>query len=268
MIAFACPHCEKKLRVRDELAGKKGQCPNCSRSITIPNTAAVMTPQAAALAGDLAEDATLPPPPPPPAVPSEIPTLPPADHDEQARTDTQAEAPRPPAAELYSFLAPAKKPDELGRLGPYRVLKVLGAGGMGVVFKAEDPALQRIVALKVILPALAASSSARQRFLREARAAAAIEHDHIVSIYRVGEDRGVPFLAMQFLHGESLDVRLQRTSRNDVGQPLPLPEVLRIGREMAEALAAAQEAGQGARSRTRGNNDHRQRRAIRCLRLR
>ena len=87
---------------------------------------------------------------------------------------------------------------------------MLGAGGMGVVFQAEDPQLQRQVALKAMLPALAASASARERFLREARAAAALEHDHIVTIYQVGEDRGVPFLAMPLLEGEPLDDRLKR----------------------------------------------------------
>src|SRR5262249_9327437 len=115
-----------------------------------------------------------------------------------------------PSEELYEFLAPPQAPDELGRLGPYRVQQVLGAGGMGVVFRAEDPQLARQVALKAMLPILAASSSARQRFLREARATAAIKHDHIVTIYQVGEDRGVPFLAMELLEGESLDMRLHR----------------------------------------------------------
>jgi serine/threonine protein kinase len=70
---------------------------------------------------------------------------------------------------LYDFLAPPQAADELGRLGPYRVLEVLGAGGMGVVFRAEDPQLARLVALKAMLPVLAASDGARQRFLREAR---------------------------------------------------------------------------------------------------
>ena len=88
-----------------------------------------------------------------------------------------------------------------------------------------------------MLPALAASESAQQRFLREAQAAAAIEHDHIVPIYQVGEDRGVPFLAMPFLKGEPLDDRLKREPG------LPLAEVLRIGREMAEGLAAAHARG-------------------------
>ncbi|HTU23360.1 MAG TPA: protein kinase, partial [Gemmataceae bacterium] len=139
--------------------------------------------------------------------------------------------------QLCSFLAPPQKPDELGRLGAYRVLKVLGAGGMGVVFRAEDPQLQRIVALKAMLPALAENDAARQRFLREARLAASLKHDHIVTIFQVGEDRGAPFLAMEFLEGEALEDRLKREGK------LPLAEVLRIGREIAEGLQAAHEHG-------------------------
>ena len=155
-------------------------------------------------------------------------------------TQSSSDQPQPAGDETrlhYDFLAPPQAADELGRLGPYRVLQVLRAGGMGVVFRAEDPQLQRLVALKAMLPGLAASDSAKQRFLREARAAAAIKHDHIVTIHQVGEDRGVPFLAMEFLEGESLDERLKRESK------LPLAEVLRIGREMAEGLAAAHERG-------------------------
>jgi serine/threonine protein kinase len=140
-------------------------------------------------------------------------------------------------AELYDFLAPAQEPGELGRLGQYRILRVLGSGGMGVVFQAEDTILKRQVALKAMLPTLAVSESARQRFLREAVSAAKVDHDHIVHIYQVGEDRGVPFLAMQLLKGEPLDARLEREPR------LPVAEILRIGREIAEGLAAAHEQG-------------------------
>src|SRR5713226_6416073 len=86
-------------------------------------------------------------------------------------------------------------------------------------------------------PVLAAHPDSRQRFLREARAAAAIEHDHIVTIYHVGEDRGVPFLAMPLLRGETLEDRLRRCGK------LTLAEGLRIGRETAEGLAAAHERG-------------------------
>ncbi len=138
--------------------------------------------------------------------------------------------------EVVALLAPARGAEEIGWLGRYRVLRVLGAGGMGVVFEAEDGQLQRRVALKVIRPALAGSPTARQRFLREARATAAVEHEHIVTVYHADEDRGVPFLAMPLLKGETLESRLQREGR------LPLTEVLRIGRETAAGLAAAHEA--------------------------
>lgn len=139
--------------------------------------------------------------------------------------------------ELWQFLAPPEAPGEIGRLGPYSVLRVLGTGGMGVVFQAEDPKLKRRVALKAMQPVLAVSETARKRFLREAQAAAAIEHDHIVPILHVGEDRGVPFIAMPLLKGESLAARLKR------GQALSVAEVLRVGRDVGRGLAAAHAAG-------------------------
>jgi len=177
---------------------------------------------------------------------------------------TTSEVPRPEIAqEHYDFLSPAEGPGELGRLGGYRVLKVLGAGGMGVVFEAEDPQLKRLVALKVMKPALAASDSARQRFLREAQATAALEHDHIVAIYQVGQDRGAPFLAMPLLKGETLEYRLRHLESAGCEPPvdsepvrakqgadaprsprqIALSETLRIGREMAAGLAAAHQRG-------------------------
>jgi hypothetical protein len=143
----------------------------------------------------------------------------------------------PSGEDGYDFLAPPQGPDEIGRLGSYRIVKTLGAGGMGIVFEAQDLQLKRAVALKVMRPLLAASPSSRRRFLREAETTAALEHDHIVTIHQVGEDRGIPFLAMKLLRGESLEARLQREGR------LPLHEVLRIGREVAEGLAAAHEHG-------------------------
>ncbi len=160
--------------------------------------------------------------------------------DASSGGETIGAAPGPsgkPAAELTEFLAPAQAPDEIGRLGPYRVLAVLGHGGMGVVFRAEDPQLARLVALKAMLPAVARQPSARERFFREARAAAALKHQHIVSIYQVGEDRGAPFLAMEFLEGEPLDVRIAREGK------LPAAEIVRIGRQIAQGLAAAHDKG-------------------------
>lgn len=114
--------------------------------------------------------------------------------------------------ETFTFLAPAQSPDELGRLDGYRVLRVVGSGGMDIVFEAEDLRLKRHVALKVMKPELAANEPSRRRFVREAQAMAALDHDHVVTVHQVGEDNGVPFLAMQFLRGESLDARLRRSS--------------------------------------------------------
>ncbi len=139
--------------------------------------------------------------------------------------------------DLAALLAPPQGPGEIGRLGTYRILGVLGQGGMGIVFRAEDVRLGRLVALKVINPRLAANALARERFVREARSAAALDHDHIVPLYHVGEDGGVPYLAFPLLKGESLEDRLRR-----LGQ-LPPPEVVRIGREVAEGLAAAHAQG-------------------------
>lgn len=137
----------------------------------------------------------------------------------------------------YSFLSPPQAKDEIGRLGGYRVLGVLGRGGMGVVFRAEDVGLERHVALKVILPQFAGNNDDRARFQREAKAQAKVDHDHVASIYQVGEDRGVLFLAMPLLNGRTLADELKENPRP------AFAELLRIGREAAEGLAAAHEKG-------------------------
>jgi serine/threonine protein kinase len=141
------------------------------------------------------------------------------------------------AAESLSFLAPPAGEDELGRLGQFRIRGVLAAGGMGVVFQAEDMLLGREVAIKVIQPGFFGLPEAHDRFVREARAVAALEHDNIVPIYQVGVERGLHFLVMPRLRGETLASVLERNSR------LSLPDTLRIAREIAQGLAAAHAAG-------------------------
>jgi hypothetical protein len=136
----------------------------------------------------------------------------------------------------FDFLDPPDSAGAIGRLGPYRILEVLGQGGMGVVFKAEEPQPRRLVALKVMRPEYA-SPEARRRFLREGQALATVEHERVVPVFRVDEADGVPYLVMPLLKGESLEDRLRRD------RLLPLPEVLRVGREMAEGLAALHAAG-------------------------
>jgi len=136
------------------------------------------------------------------------------------------------------LIAPSGRIDaDMGRLGGYEIKRLLGSGGMGFVFHAHDVHLQRAVALKVMRPETARDKGSRERFLREARAAAALKHDHIVTIYQVGQENDTPFLAMEFLEGESLESRLEREGK------LPIPEVLRITREIAEGLAAAHNRG-------------------------
>jgi serine/threonine protein kinase len=194
MIHVACPGCNRTLRVKDELAGKRGVCPHCRQRMTVPTATVPNIPDAATVTGT-------------------------------PLTDLDGEA--------LDFLAPPQGAGELGRLGTYRILRLLGAGGMGLVLHAEDLLLKRAVALKVMRPELAKSKDSRQRFLREARAIAAIEHRHIVTVYQVAEDRGVPFLAMPFLKGESLEQRLKRERK------LSVADSVSIGRQIAEGLAVA-----------------------------
>jgi serine/threonine protein kinase len=136
-----------------------------------------------------------------------------------------------------SILQPPEQPGEIGRLGHYRILSVLGSGGMGVVFQAEDQRLGRHVAIKTLKSDLALNPEYRKRFLREARAAAHLNHDHVVTIHQVDEVNGVPYLAMQLLQGETLERRLHRE------KTLTTAEIIRIGCEISDALSAAHEAG-------------------------
>jgi serine/threonine-protein kinase len=141
------------------------------------------------------------------------------------------------AAQSLDFLTPSDWPSSLGRLGTYEVVGILGCGGMGVVLKAYDPALRRNVAIKVLSASLASCGAARRRFLREARAAAAVVHEHVVSVYAVVETAGLPFFVMEYVPGRSLEERLDRQG------PLGLPEILRIGMQTAAGLAAAHAQG-------------------------
>jgi serine/threonine protein kinase len=135
------------------------------------------------------------------------------------------------------FLDPPAEPGHIGRLGHYEILEVIGRGGMGVVLKAFDEKLHRVVAIKVMAPQLAVSAAARGRFLREARAAAAVRDEHVVTIHAVEETKGLPYLVMELLRGMSLQERIDR------GGPLEPSDVLQIGMQALRGLAAAH--GQG-----------------------
>ena len=122
------------------------------------------------------------------------------------------------------------------RLGPYEVLGLIGAGGMGEVYRARDTRLERTVALKILPPRLAQDPALRARFQREARAISALEHPHICALHDVGEQEGQAFLVMEHLHGETLADRLKKG-------PLALPQALEVGTQVADALAAAHRHG-------------------------
>lgn len=138
--------------------------------------------------------------------------------------------------DALGFLEPPGRPDSLGRIGHYEVLEVLGHGGFGIVYRAFDDVLQRVVAVKVLAPSLATTSPARKRFLREARAAGAVQHENIVRIHAI-EEQPLPHLVMEFIPGETLQQRLDRTG------PIDVAEVVRVGRQVAEGLSAAHANG-------------------------
>lgn len=139
--------------------------------------------------------------------------------------------------DVLDTLAPSDNPHRLGRLGTYEITGVVGVGGMGVVLKAVDPSLDRIVAVKVMAPRLANNEKARKRFSREAKAAAAVLHPNVIPIHSVSSDSTVPYLVMAFVRGGSLQKRLENDG------PLTVVETLRIGSQIAAGLAAAHEQG-------------------------
>ncbi|MEP3479256.1 MAG: serine/threonine-protein kinase [Fuerstiella sp.] len=158
--------------------------------------------------------------------------------------ETPAGGSRPNEEISLSFLKPINKEGCIGTIGPYEVLEVIGRGGMGLVLRAVDLKLNRIVAVKVLIPELAANPTARRRFLREAQAAAAVTHPHVVTIHAVEEaddsepGKAIPpYLVMECVVGQSLQQKLDRVGT------LQLTEILRISRQIGEGLAAAHKQG-------------------------
>jgi serine/threonine protein kinase/tetratricopeptide (TPR) repeat protein len=150
--------------------------------------------------------------------------------------ETQVELPAADGGGRLDFLTASDKPGSLGRLGHYEIQEVIGRGGFGIVLRAFDEMLHRVVAVKVMAPHLAATSPARKRFLREARASAAIRHENVVAIYAV-EEQPIPYLVMEFIAGQTLQAKLDQTG------PLGTAEVLRVGRQLADGLDAAHARG-------------------------
>ena len=134
-----------------------------------------------------------------------------------------------------SFIDPPVEPGTIGRLQHYDILRVAGRGGMGIVVKAFDRSLRRVVAIKLLAPHLAGNGQARQRFVREGRAAAGICHEHVITIHAVEENP--PYLVMQFVQGETLEARIHRNGALD------FRETVRIAKQIAQGLAAAHAQG-------------------------
>lgn len=122
------------------------------------------------------------------------------------------------------------------RLGPYEILSLVGAGGMGEVYKSRDTRLDRTVAVKILTPTLASDAHFRERFDREARAISQFDHPHICAVHDVGEQAGTAYLVMQYLEGETLADRLAKG-------PLPIGQALTTAIEIASALDRAHRAG-------------------------
>src|SRR5215211_4258039 len=118
----------------------------------------------------------------------------------------------------------------------YRIIEPIGAGGMGAVYKAYDNKLERVVALKVLPPEYVSQQDRRRRFFQEARAASALTHPHILTVYEVGEDDGKPYIAMEFIEGQTLRQRIKASA-------LQLKQTLDIAIQIADGLGKAHDAG-------------------------
>ena len=121
-------------------------------------------------------------------------------------------------------------------LGRYRILETLGAGGMGVVYRAHDPTLDRDVALKVLQPQVLASETGRKRFVAEALALSRLNHPHVCTVYEIAESDGQTFIAMEYVRGRSLSSLIPAGG-------LPVETLLRYGSQIADAVAHAHEHG-------------------------
>ncbi|MCA9058648.1 MAG: protein kinase [Planctomycetaceae bacterium] len=135
-------------------------------------------------------------------------------------------------AEFRRYLQPSGRPGSLGRLGHYEIEQILGRGAFGIVAKAIDEKLRRVVAIKLMNPELATTSPPRKRFLREAHTTAAVTHENIVAIYAV-EEEPLPYLVMEYIPGQTLQQRM------DAQGPLAMQDILRIGQQVAAGLASA-----------------------------
>jgi serine/threonine-protein kinase len=142
-----------------------------------------------------------------------------------------------PRGNWTEMLDPPSHPEFLGQLGSFEIERVLGHGGMGVVFKGFDRELHRPVAIKLMSPHLAHNATARRRFEREARAAAAVVHPNVIPIFGVSQSKGQPLIVMPLVSGKSLQAHLEQHG------PFETKDVVRIGMQIAAGLSAAHQQG-------------------------
>jgi DNA-directed RNA polymerase subunit RPC12/RpoP len=211
MITFACSHCGQELAVQQTATGRSIACTRCSHAVLVPADPGNARANLSIPAG-IAEAVTLPPQapdtqatlPPPQDEPRSIEaseTLPPGmvQGDPPATVD-HAGAGSPGVSQQVSSLhgVADRREDALPAIPGFEVLGVLGRGGMGVVYKARQAGLKRIVALKMILSGTYADQAQRARFLREAEAVARLQHANIVQIYQIGEHDSNPYFSLEY----------------------------------------------------------------------
>jgi serine/threonine protein kinase len=155
-------------------------------------------------------------------------------------TDEGAADTLPPSAvaDIEHVISAYGLPEPGAALGPYRIVRRLGRGAMGIVYEAEDPHLSGSVALKVLAPLQAIDDERRRRFRREARAAAAVVHPNVAAMYGVGQDHGLDYLVMEYVAGITLGEAMRRR-----GEPFGIAEAARIGEAIANGVGKAHELG-------------------------
>ena len=214
-IQTRCPNCHKAYQVPQDRLGKQARCNNCRQMFTLEMAADETIGWQPADSKAVSQPPPLPPPIPPSA---------------RSKSGSAGGSQFQPDQTMAASAPPMS-------IGPYKVRGRLGSGGMGVVWLAHDPALQRDVAVKVLRVENAVSPQYLERFLREARLAARLHHTNAVTVYQAGVDGKTAYIAMEYVEGQSLDKVVSR------GKPMPWRDATAAVRDAAAGLAAAHKLG-------------------------